>query len=187
MHAGKDLTAVQNLLKKHQALMVFTQFYYCKHLLYRHVLYTCAQNAISVTYNIICSTINHNILSVCETVVHLPTYLQTEITSHEAYIKTVSSTGETMTTQGHYGATEIKKKITALYSTWQQLKELAQTRQHALEDALKAQQYFSDAQEAESWMKEKEPMASSVDFGKDEDSAQVSVFGGCVGGGCVGL
>ena len=80
-----------------------------------------------------------------------------------------------MTTQGHYGATEIKKKITALFSTWQQLKELAQTRQHALEDALKAQQYFSDAQEAESWMKEKEPMASSVDFGKDEDSAQVCV------------
>jgi spectrin alpha len=36
---------------------------------------------------------------------------------------------------------------------------------------LQAQQYFADANEAESWMKEKEPIISSVDYGKDEDSA----------------
>ena len=78
-----------------------------------------------------------------------------------------------MTTQGHYGAVEIKKKIATLNSDWLKLKELGQTRQQALEDAQKAQQYLSDAQEAESWMKEREPIVSSADFGKDEDSAQV--------------
>lgn len=81
-----------------------------------------------------------------------------------------------MTAQGHYGAPEIKTKITALFSSWQQLKELSLTRQRALEDALEAQQYFSDAQEAESWMKEKEPIVSSVDLGKDEDSTRVLLF-----------
>ncbi len=80
-----------------------------------------------------------------------------------------------MTNQGHYGAPDIKKKISTLNSAWSRLKELSQLRQQALEDALKAQQYFSDAQEAESWMKEKEPIVSSADFGKDEDSAQVCV------------
>ncbi len=84
-----------------------------------------------------------------------------------------------MTTQGHYGTPDIKKKISSLNSAWSRLKELSQLRQQALEDALKAQQYFSDAQEAESWMKEKEPIVSSADFGKDEDSAQVGVTMGC--------
>ncbi len=107
--------------------------------------------------------------------------VQTEISSHEARINSVSSTGEAMTTQGHYGAPDIKIKISSLNSVWTRLKELSQLRQQALEDALKAQQYFSDAQEAESWMKEKEPVVSSVDFGKDEDSAQVcGVWCGCV-------
>lgn len=50
---------------------------------------------------------------------------------------------------------------------------LTESRGEALGRSLQAQQYFSDAQEAESWMKEKEPLVSSGDYGKDEDSAQV--------------
>ena len=34
-------------------------------------------------------------------------------------------------------------------------------------------QYYSDANEAESWMKEKEPLVTSDDFGRDEASAKV--------------
>lgn len=52
-------------------------------------------------------------------------------------------------------------------------KALSEARKAALEASLQAQQYYSDAQEAESWMKEKEPLVSSGDYGKDEDSAQV--------------
>ena len=50
----------------------------------------------------------------------------------------------------------------------------AQQRKQDLEDSLQAQQYFADANEAESWMKEKEPIAANTDYGKDEDSAEVS-------------
>ena len=42
-----------------------------------------------------------------------------------------------------------------------------------MEESLLAQQYLSDANEAELWMKEKEPIVGSNDYGKDEDSAQV--------------
>ena len=49
----------------------------------------------------------------------------------------------------------------------------AQTRSQNLAEALQAQQFYSDAQEAESWMKEKELTVGSGDYGKDEDSAQV--------------
>lgn len=49
----------------------------------------------------------------------------------------------------------------------------AQQRKQDLEDSLQAQQYFADANEAESWMREKEPIAANTDYGKDEDSAEV--------------
>ena len=38
---------------------------------------------------------------------------------------------------------------------------------------MKVQQYYAMATEAESWMKEKEPVVSNNDYGKDEDSARV--------------
>ena len=78
-----------------------------------------------------------------------------------------------MIESGHFGATEIRKKIGQLEDKWEAINEHAQTRQRCLADAHQAQQYFSEAQEAESWMKEKEPMVAGRDYGKDEDSAQV--------------
>lgn len=44
-----------------------------------------------------------------------------------------------------------------------------------LDDSLQAHQYLADVAEAESWLKEKEPFVTSDDYGKDEDSAQVSL------------
>ena len=34
-------------------------------------------------------------------------------------------------------------------------------------------QYYADANEAESWMKEKDPLVSSVDYGRDGTTAKV--------------
>lgn len=45
-------------------------------------------------------------------------------------------------------------------------------RKQDLEDSLQAHQYYADANEAESWMKEKEPIVSNSDYGKDEDSSE---------------
>lgn len=45
-------------------------------------------------------------------------------------------------------------------------------RKQDLEDSLQAHQYFADANEAESWMKEKEPIVNNQDYGKDEDSSE---------------
>lgn len=78
-----------------------------------------------------------------------------------------------MIDSGHFGAIDIKKKIAQLEARWEGINEHAQTRHQRLADAHQAQQYFSEAQEAESWMKEKEPMVAGRDYGKDEDSAQV--------------
>ena len=58
-----------------------------------------------------------------------------------------------------------------LHDHWNQLKEKSTQRKQDLSDSLQAHQYFADANEAESWMKEKEPLAGNSDCGKDEDAS----------------
>ena len=41
-----------------------------------------------------------------------------------------------------------------------------------MDESLHAYQYLADVTEAEAWLTEKEPLATSTDYGKDEDSAQ---------------
>lgn len=98
--------------------------------------------------------------------------LQAEIAAHENRISAVCDKGQQMIDEGHFASPDIKDKITALQDHWNQLKDKAEQRKIDLEDSLQAQQYFADASEAESWMKEKEPVIGSMDYGKDEDSAE---------------
>ena len=74
---------------------------------------------------------------------------------------------------GHFAGEEVKVKLGELHGRWDTLKAKASQRRQDLEDSLQAQQYFADANEAESWMREKEPIVGSPDYGKDEDSAEV--------------
>ena len=53
--------------------------------------------------------------------------------------------------------------------------EKANNRKQDLEDSVQTQQYLSEASEAESWLLEKEPIACGMDYGKDEDTAQVDI------------
>lgn len=75
---------------------------------------------------------------------------------------------------GHFAGEDVKVKLTELHGRWDTLKLKASQRKQDLEDSLQAQQYFADANEAESWMREKEPIVGSTDYGKDEDSAEVN-------------
>ncbi|KAF7653753.1 hypothetical protein LDENG_00078840 [Lucifuga dentata] len=98
--------------------------------------------------------------------------LQAEITGHEPRIKAVSQKGEAMVEEGHFAGEDVKAKLGELHGRWDALKAKASQRRQDLEDSLQAQQYFADANEAESWMREKEPIVGSPDYGKDEDSAE---------------
>ena len=86
----------------------------------------------------------------------------------------------TLSFPGHFAVEEVKVKLSDLHGRWDTLKAKASQRRQDLEDSLQAQQYFADANEAESWMREKEPIVGSPDYGKDEDSAEV-----CEGGDVV--
>lgn len=114
---GRDLIGVQNLIKKHQAVL-------------------------------------------------------NEISNHEHRIRSVCSVGENMMSKGHFASNEIQKRLFSLNEKWDHLREKANKRKQDLDDSLQAHQYFADANEAESWMREKYPIVTSVDLGKDEDSTE---------------
>merc|ERR550519_3148852 len=95
-----------------------------------------------------------------------------EINNHEPRIDAVSRTAQVMVEDGHFASDDIKNRLSTLHDHWNQLKEKANQRKQDLEDSLQAHQYFADASEAESWMKEKEPLAGNADYGKDEDASE---------------
>ena len=107
---GRDLIGVQNLIKKHQAVLA-------------------------------------------------------EINNHEHRVRSVCQSAEDMIREGHFASEDIQKRVYYVNDKWQSLKEKANQRKQDLEDSLQAHQYFADANEAEAWMKEKEPIVGSSDFG----------------------
>ncbi|VDM96402.1 unnamed protein product [Thelazia callipaeda] len=95
-----------------------------------------------------------------------------EIANHEQQIEAVTETAELMIKQGHFLAPDIRDKLAQLRDSWRNLKARADKRRQDLDDSLQTHQYLADANEAESWMREKEPVVGSTDYGKDEDSAE---------------
>ena len=98
--------------------------------------------------------------------------LSTEIDNHETRINLVCSNGQKMIDEGHEDADEFVQLIADLKVKWQELKDAIENRQKQLDNSERVQQYFFDAQEAESWMSEQELYMMVEDRGKDEISAQ---------------
>jgi spectrin alpha len=98
--------------------------------------------------------------------------LVAEINNHEPQIESVANAADDMIKEGHFLAPDIRDKLAQLRDNWRTLKTKAEKRRTDLNDSLQAHQYLADANESESWMREKEPIVGSTDYGKDEDSAE---------------
>ena len=97
--------------------------------------------------------------------------LETEIKAHKNRLKKVIDSGNKLIEDKHPESTDIRTRIDSLSTQWDRLKELADQKSRQLSDAIEAFQYHADANEAESWIKEKMQLATSEDYGKDEPSA----------------
>ncbi|XP_059148013.1 spectrin beta chain, non-erythrocytic 2-like isoform X3 [Physella acuta] len=98
--------------------------------------------------------------------------LEAEMQGRWRRCEQICATGQDLVNQGHPARSEIGSRIKSLMDKWNQLQDAATARKTRLEDAIEAQQYYADADEADSWMKEKMPLVCSDDYGKDEASAQ---------------
>ncbi|KAF4529736.1 hypothetical protein B566_EDAN017988, partial [Ephemera danica] len=80
--------------------------------------------------------------------------------------------GKRLVAEKHPMSPDIVARTQALLELWRNLETLAANKTKKLEDAAKAYQYNTDANEAESWLKERQALVSSADLGADETSAQ---------------
>nr|XP_002732400.1 PREDICTED: spectrin beta chain, non-erythrocytic 5-like [Saccoglossus kowalevskii] len=99
--------------------------------------------------------------------------LEAEMISRERICNAVFATGIELRDSDHYAKNDIQLRIDSLKEKWSKLKEYSEKRRYRLEDALQAHQYYTDANEAESWMREKMPLVCSDDYGNNIEGAKL--------------
>jgi spectrin beta len=98
--------------------------------------------------------------------------LRTEIDNHEPRILNICENGRKLIDEGHEDSPEFQRLINELMQMWDELKNKMDYRKTKLLESERAQQYYFDASEAESWMSEQELYMMVEDRGKDEFSGQ---------------
>lgn len=98
--------------------------------------------------------------------------LKTEIDNHEPRILNICENGQKLIGEGHEDSSEFDRLIKELMELWRDLKNTMDVRKSKLLESERAQQYYFDASEAESWMSEQELYMMVEDRGKDEFTTQ---------------
>uniref|UniRef100_A0A8D8QLB4 Spectrin beta chain, non-erythrocytic 5 n=1 Tax=Cacopsylla melanoneura TaxID=428564 RepID=A0A8D8QLB4_9HEMI len=94
-----------------------------------------------------------------------------EIQGHQPMIDKTIKSGQALVHQKHPETKQVSSLCTGLQDAWQELIFKAKERSKKLELSLKAQQFFYEASEVESWLSERNDVLSSTDYGRDRDAA----------------
>ncbi|XP_012530663.2 spectrin alpha chain isoform X3 [Monomorium pharaonis] len=97
--------------------------------------------------------------------------LEAEIVGHQPMIDKTLASGQTLIDQAHPEKKKIQELCDVLDDAWRDLQDKAGERSRALDLSLKAQEFFFEAGEVESWLNEKNDVLSSTDYGRDRDAA----------------
>ncbi|KAK4883333.1 hypothetical protein RN001_006652 [Aquatica leii] len=97
--------------------------------------------------------------------------MEAEIIGHQPVIDKVLNGGNTLIEQDHPNKKKVEELCDELNKAWAELNEQTAKRAQKLELSLKAQQFYFEANEVESWLNEKSDILSNTDYGRDRDSA----------------
>ncbi|ALC43340.1 alpha-Spec, partial [Drosophila busckii] len=98
--------------------------------------------------------------------------LEAELTSQEPLIQALLQRGQQMIRDNHFASEQLQYKSELLQQQLAQLKDLTSIRRLRLLDAVESQLFYVEANEADAWMREKRPILTSSDYGRDEMSVQ---------------
>ncbi|XP_009944908.1 PREDICTED: spectrin beta chain, non-erythrocytic 5, partial [Leptosomus discolor] len=98
--------------------------------------------------------------------------LEAECNSHGAICADVMRRGWELSQKNLTHQEDILRQTDNLQKLWQQLQDEVADRKSRLQAAALIKQYFADMDEANSWLREKQPLLASKDYGKDESSAE---------------
>ena len=101
--------------------------------------------------------------------------LEADITSHDPVVNNIGSRSQQLIRSGHFASEDISSRSDHLAKTMRQLKDVASVRRLRLLDALEVQSFYTEVNEAESYLRDKRPLALSQDYGRDEDSTQILI------------
>ncbi len=102
---------------------------------------------------------------------HKHSVFETDIKAHENQIRKLLDFGLKFIENNHSDSSDIRNRIENLELNYKLLQESTHQKTQQLNDAIEAFQYNADANEAESWIKEKMQLMKSEDYGTDESSA----------------
>ncbi|KAL1769881.1 spectrin alpha chain, erythrocytic 1 [Sigmodon hispidus] len=94
-----------------------------------------------------------------------------DIASHVPRIQVITERGNKMVEEDHFAAEDIASRIDSLKKNMESLHARAIRRENDLKANVQLQQYLADLHEAETWMKEKEPLVDNKNYGADEEAA----------------
>lgn len=95
------------------------------------------------------------------------------IHNHVFLLQAVLACGRKFIDEGHSSSDDIKTRCDQLEENWDELKNLAEQRQHKLEQSLAYQQFSANVGEEESWINEKNTLVGSDDYGDTLAAVQV--------------
>ena len=98
------------------------------------------------------------------------TLMEADITTQTERVRALKTQAQKFLDEKHPDATKIVLKISELDSACQSMEGLSKARHARLNESLKVQEFYLQVEEEEAWIREKEPMAASMDYGKDINS-----------------
>ena len=98
------------------------------------------------------------------------TLTETDISTQKDRAKLLATQVTRFAREGHPDRAKIEQKGVELEAACQRLSQLAGARLGRLQESLRVQEFYLTVEEEEAWVREKEPLANSLDFGRDQNS-----------------
>ncbi|XP_050732395.1 spectrin beta chain-like isoform X2 [Eriocheir sinensis] len=98
--------------------------------------------------------------------------VEEELLSHEPQLMAVVKIGEELIAQQHFGSDKIQERIDEIMGMWNNLKERSANRKKRLTDAVDLHQFYTEADDVDTWMLDILRLVSSEDTGRDEATVQ---------------
>uniref|UniRef100_A0A0K0DJQ5 PH domain-containing protein n=1 Tax=Angiostrongylus cantonensis TaxID=6313 RepID=A0A0K0DJQ5_ANGCA len=98
--------------------------------------------------------------------------LEKELESRQAGIHEIESRGVAMVRAKHFASSQIEKMIDQLATALLSIKDAASVRRTRLQQAVDSHEYYTEAAEAEQWIRDQMPVAANQETGRDQNSAE---------------
>lgn len=98
--------------------------------------------------------------------------LEDDLTAHEPQLLALTQCGDQLVNDRHMGADRVRVRVDQVVDMWNRLKQLADRRRQQLQQAIGYHQFFTDADDVDTWLLDTLRVVSSDDLGGDESSVQ---------------